>query len=74
MHPVPVPRGDDAAGREAAICCLAAVDGVPGDVVDADAAAARRAVRRRRELRERREGPRRLFEERSISVASSMPS
>ena len=47
MHPVPVPRGDDAAGREPAIrCCLAAVDGVLGDVVDADAAAARRAVRR----------------------------
>ena len=70
----PVPRGDDAAGREAAICWgLVAVRDVPGDVVDADAAAARRAVRRRRELRQRREGPRRLFEERSIWVAS-MPS
>ena len=46
----PVPGGDDAARREAPIggCSLAAAAAdVPGDVVDADAPAARSAVWRR---------------------------
>ena len=64
-NPAPVPGGDDSAGRKAAIesCSrrLAGAADVPGDVVDADAAAARRPVRRRREVGERREGPRRLL-------------
>ena len=59
-NPAPVPGGDDSAGRKAAIESgsrrLAGAADVPGDVVDADAAAARRPVRRRREVGERREG------------------